>query len=503
MTEEPLTTEEHVDTESMSDEEELMAKLKEDITVEVEDLGTLRRKLTITVPADTVSGKRSDQFGELKRDSVVPGFRKGRAPMTLIEKRFGSDVNEQLSSQLMSSSYMAAVEKEDLKVIGDPLVWAAEKAGEPEKLVSVEQAFDMVDLPSEGDFTYSCEVELRPEFELPELEGIKLIKPAITTSDDDVQSAIDRMRAMRGQYEPATGKIAEDDMIVCKIKATVGDKVVLEEDNCQLAARPMRYAGILMDELGKSLIGAKNGDTVKLTGELPDDFEDDSVRGQSANVELELLEHKSLVLPELDAAFLETLGIESEDELRELVRNDLEATQHEQVRRNQREQVNDYLIEKADFELPADLSRRQGERVVARRLVELANMGMPEAEISKKVDAIRTGAVEDASRDLKMYFVFEKIAEEWDIETTEDEINGAIASIARRQNRRFDRVRDEMMRTGNMNSLYLHVRDEKIIDRLIEKAEIVEGEAAGGATKKKTATRKKATKKKASKKADK
>jgi trigger factor len=498
MTDEKLATEEAIEM-PQNEEEEFLERLKESIKVNLEDIGTLRRKMTITVPADTINSRRSGQFGELKRDSVVPGFRKGHAPMRLIEKRFGSDVNNQLSSQVLSSSYMAAVEKEDLKTIGDPLVWAADsnKTDVAERLVSVQDAFDLIKLPSDGDFTFACEVELRPEFDLPELEGMNLTRPALQVEDEQVDEAIRRMLAMRGQYVPVEGgKIKEDDLIICNFKATVGDRVLEDEDNCQLAARPMRYSGILLDELGKSVTGKKAGDAVEFEATLPDDYPEENLRNEKAKINLTVHEFKRFEAPKLDSEILEALGFESEPDLRDGVRAEMESSLVDKVKQDQRQQVNDQLGDAVKMDLPSDMSERQTERIVARRMLDLARSGMPEAEIEKQADEVRTGAADDAARDLKLFFIFEKIAEEWEIEVTEEEINGQIAMIAARQNRRFDRVRDDLMRNNSLSSLYMHVRDEKIVDRIIETAEITEAKAApkkkaAAKKKKKTTTKKK------------
>ena len=349
MPDEEVATAPEDQEQELTDEEQAMAKLKEAIDVQVDDAGTLRKKLTITVPAGTVTERRSEQFGELKRDSVVPGFRKGHAPLKLVEKRFGQDVNSQLSSQLLSSSYLAAVEKEDLKTIGDPMIWAEDAksdAGAPPKLVSIEQAFELIELPSEGDFTYSCEIELQPEFDLPELKGIKIEEPKVSIGKKEVGEYIDRMRGLRGHYEPISDqKIKTDDLVVCKLKMTCGDTVLLEEDDCQLAARPQRYAGIVMEDLGKTLTGTKVGDHLELQGNIPDDYENEAVRGQQATVELEVLDIKRLVLPEIDEAFLESLGCESREELDEQVMNMLESQKNEELRDLRKQQVYAYLLE--------------------------------------------------------------------------------------------------------------------------------------------------------------
>src|SRR3990172_6536367 len=121
-------------------------------------IGSLRMKLTVSVPREMVDRRMGKQFAELKRESQVPGFRKWHAPIRLVEKRFGADVGEQLKSQLIGSGYLAAVQKEDIKPLGDPLFWVRakeERLGEDqkprtvevEKLVPFDKALDLLAMP--------------------------------------------------------------------------------------------------------------------------------------------------------------------------------------------------------------------------------------------------------------------------------------------------------------------------------------------------------------------
>ncbi|NLE58825.1 MAG: trigger factor family protein, partial [Planctomycetes bacterium] len=125
---------EEQDAQAEEQEKSLQDKLKEVVDVQVEDLGGLRKKLTITVPRDTIGEQLDEQYGQMRNEAVVPGFRKGRAPRRLLEKRFGRDVNATLIQQMLGTGYMAAVDKADLKVIGDPLIWIRRKDGEGEEL---------------------------------------------------------------------------------------------------------------------------------------------------------------------------------------------------------------------------------------------------------------------------------------------------------------------------------------------------------------------------------
>jgi len=481
-TEEP--TESDVDLAEQAEEQDALAELKEVIQVEVEDVGTLRKKLTITIPRETIDERLEAQYGELSRDALVPGFRKGRAPRRLIEKRFGSEVSEQLSTELVGSGYLAAVDKAELKVLGDPMIWIKVKqdqaegdAGpaETEKLVTVREAFEHIKLPEQGPLTFACEVEVQPEFDLPKLEGIPIEKPSIQITDEDVTRQIDRFRAMRGTYEPVTdGGIEQDDLVIAHVAMRVDGRVIKQEENVRLAARPQRVDNIPLEELGQVLAGAKPGDTRSIEAQIPDEYERPDLAGKTATFELTIQEIKRLVLPPLDEAFLNALGFENEQDLRDWIRNDLEARLDETIRRGMRAQVFRYLLENTRLDVPVGLSQRQADRVVARRMLELRREGVPEAEIEKRLDELRTSASEQASADLKLFFIMEKIAQTLEIEATEDEVNGQIALIARQYNRRFDRVRDELAQRGMLDQLYLQIRDDKIVDRLIEQAEVTE-----------------------------
>ena len=472
------------EAEESADELDEAAKLKEAISVETEDVGTLRKKLTITIPRETLDERLNDQFSELKRDSVVPGFRKGRAPLRLIEKRFGSEVGDQLVTKLVGGSYLAAVEKEDLKTLGDPLIWVeapldAEEDGRrsketAEQLLSLDKALPYMELPSEGPMAFSCEVELRPEFELPKLEEIPIEKPTVEFTDDDVQHEIDRLRSMRGQYVPVEEPIQADDLVIADLTMVVAGEVVRDEKNVTLAARPQQVDGVSLDDLGKVLEGKKAGDTVMLEAGIGDDHEKLEFRDKRAEFTISIQDVKRLQLPSVDKEFLESLGFDSEEELKDHVRSALETRLESLVQRGLRGQIGKYLLENTPIDVPSGLSKRQTDRLVTRRMVDMYQRGLPEQTVTKQLDALRTRAGEDAVTELKLFFIMEKIAEQMEIEVGDDEMNGEIARIARQQGKRFDRIRDELAKSGGLTALYHQLRDDKILDELLSTAVVTE-----------------------------
>jgi trigger factor len=466
-------------------------KLKERVEVTVEEIGTLRKKVTITIPREAIDERLEKQYSELSRDAIVPGFRKGRAPRRLLEKRFGSEVSETITSDLLGSGYLAAIEKVKLKALGDPLIWCkpkrptkaegAETSVSGEQLMPVREAFESIDLPDEGALTFTCEVEVQPDFELPKLTGIPIEKPNVGITDEDVEKQVDRFRQIRAKEElVADGVVQPDDIVVVTEKMTVDGKVVKEQDPVTVAARPQAFEGIAFEKFGELIAGAKVGDVRKISGTVPDDNEKADLRGKTAEFELTVKEIRRVKLPEL-AEMLQSAGFENPEEFRQYVRSDLEGRLAQVIRRGMRGRVYKYLLENAKFDLPERLSQRQANRVVVRRMLDLYRQGLPESEVAKHMDELRTTAKDQAVTDLKLSLIMEKIAEELKPEVTEDEVNGQIALIARQQNRRFDRVRDELIKNEGLESLFIQLRDEKIVDHLIEQAKITETEPSPGA----------------------
>jgi trigger factor len=460
--------------------EDMKERLKGALRVDVADAGVLRKAVSIGVPRKCIDEELEKEYREIVAEAIVPGFRRGRAPRRLIEKRFGQEVGSQVQTRLVSNAYLAAIEKVDIKVLGDPLVWVRPRKkgdgeGGAEELLDMSVALQHMKLPDEGDFEFKCEVEVKPEFELPALEGVEIERPILNIDDDDVSVQIDRIRARRGNWAPvAGGSVQADDLLIGDLVLTVGGEEVKRMENFALSARAQRIEGMTLSDLGEKFEGAKVGDRREFEGELPDDYAVEVHRGKRAKLAFTLNDIKRMNLPPLDDSFLQTLGFDSEKELREGIRTRMEGELEHHVRRGMRNLVRKYLLDQTHLDLPEGISTRQTERAVLRKAIELQQEGVPQAEIDKHMDELRTSAREQSAAELKLHFILEAIAEKLDVGVKEEEINREIASMAAANNRRFDRVRDDLARNDGISMLYLQIRDDKCIDRILEKAKIVE-----------------------------
>jgi len=462
-------------------EPDLKERLKNEVVVQMADAGVLRKLLKITVPRGTIQAELDKDYQEIITEAVVPGFRRGRAPRRLVEKRFGNEIGEQVVTRLVSNAFLAATERENLKVIGDPSFRVAvkdRKAAESEatpQLVGLREALAHYKLPDEGDFAFECEVEIKPEFDLPPLERIPVKKRVFQVTDEDVTNEIKRMLAHYANWTPVIdGTVQADDLLICDVRLRFDGREIKKLENSSLAARPQVIEGMVFTDFGKIVAGAKNGDTRTLSGALPDDYELTDLRGKAVSVEVQINEIKRLEYPPLDQAFFDAAGFDSEAAYRDWIKSRMEAELVERVVADQRDQIRQYLLGHTRLDLPEGLSLRQTARAITRMVVDMQRRGVPDAVLAKYADELRTSAKEKAINDLKLTFILDKIAEQMDLDVSEEEVNSAIAEIARGYNRRFDRVRDDLVRSGGLESLYINLREEKCIDALLAQAEVSE-----------------------------
>lgn len=461
----------HLREKAEKQAERLLEELKKNVQAETKDVGVLRKELRITVPAQVINDHVAHNYDELMQDAVVPGFRKGRAPRQLVEKRFGAEVRESLKTSILGQSFFAVAEKEKLEVLGDPLFQI--KVGDGVKLMDLGEAMEHIHLPENGDFSYTCEIEIKPAFELPELKGIEIKSPEIEITAEQVNEYIDRQCKIRGRYEPRTeGATEKDDLLIADVTLLSGDQVVKREDNVQLGIRPTRLDGIPLMTLDQVLDGAKPGDKRNVDCTIPDDYERTDLRGKPGRFEFQIHEVKRQV-PIAPESLAEQLGLADVKTLREEVRAELESEKDRLIERAKKEQILQYLLEKIPLELPTDLSARQTDRAVMRRVIDLQQNGLPWSDIEARIDELRTSAKEDVARDLKLEFILEKVAKQLEVGVTDEEVNTEIARIARRYNRRFDRIRDDLERRGLMPQLAEQIRQDKCVHLLLQDAKIV------------------------------
>ncbi len=468
-----------------------MAKKKTEATEETKDevknivtvteVGPCKKKLEIEIPAETIHAKLDEKYSELRRDAVVPGFRKGRAPLRLLEKRFGTDVTKQVKLELLVSASDAAIKDNNIETLGEPDI-----------------DHEKIELPEEGSMKVEFEVEVRPEFELPELEGIEIEKPKIEVTDQQVDDEIVELRKRAGVWAPKEkGGAEEGDRVVADvILVTEGAADHDKRENIEITVRKTGFvAGVPVEDLDKLLKGVKHGDEKKTTVDIPETFYNEELRGKKVDLTIEVKEVKSLEPAELNEDFFKRLGLEDEADLKDKIRDQINAQAERQARSAMSEQVYAFLRDKIDFDLPSDIVADQSVSILQRQYTNMLMQGIAKEQVDEQMDQLKASSEEQAAEQLKMYFIMDKLADKFEVQVSEEEINGQIAYAAAMRGRRPEKMREELARDGSLAQMTLQIREEKCIEKILEKATIKDVDKVSEKPAKKAAAKKPAAKK--------
>jgi trigger factor len=432
-------------------------------TVTVEDVGPCKKKVSVEVPAEKVKQITDDQYSELGRQAIVPGFRKGRAPRRLLEKRFGKETTEQVKLKLLADASDAAIKDQKLDILGEPDI-----------------DYEKIELPEEGPMKFDFEVEVRPQFELPDLKGIPIERPKLDVTDEQVNGELERLCRYAGIWTPRSedeAVEAEDQVIADVVLKVEGIEEEEKHDNIEIYVRPTSFVGpVPVEKLDELLIGARTGDTKQTSVEVPKTFFREQYRDKKVQVEITVKDIKYLKPAQIDENFLSNYGVDSEQELREQIRTSLQARLERQIRLGMVEQVYKYMLGKTDFELPTDVAAAYSMTLLRRQYANLLSRGLPREQLEEQMDQLRAGSEQRAKEQLKIFFIMDKVAEKLEVEVSDEELNGQIAALAVQQGQRPERLRQEMERNGSLEQYRQQIRDEKCVEKLLESAEVTEVE---------------------------
>lgn len=432
--------------------------------VEITDAGPSLKKLSIEVPAEAVAKRLSESLDTLCVEAELPGFRKGRAPRKLLERRFGSSVRAETKSQIVSAAYTEAIEEHKLKVIGEP---------------SSEMLAD-IEIVDGEPLKFEIEVEVLPEFELPNTDGIKVNKPLFEVTDKGVGEEIEKICINEGeldeQTEPETGDYITGRGIMTDEDGTeyydIPGAVVQMPASKGKAAEGM-ILGIKVNDFGKQFGAPKAGETATIKAKGPEQHEIEGVRGADLTITFKV-DRIDRILPVSVADLCGRYGYEGENELNEMVRNKME--QRSQIRQQvvMRQQVAKHLLETIKMDLPARLTAGQALRTFERRRMELMYRGVDPTKIEENIAELRAASNESAASELKLFFILNKIADDNDVKVLEGEVNGRIAQMAMEQGKRPEKLRQELIQSNSVGKIVQQIREHKTMDAILAKADVTE-----------------------------
>lgn len=432
-------------------------------SVVVEDVGPARKRLKITIPSAVVDAKLEAAYAAVRQDAQLPGFRRGAAPMSLIEKRFGEVVANDARNQILSEAYTKALQDNKLEPVGEPEL--------------DEKANDLEVRRGKG-MSLTMDVEIVPDITIPDLETLEVRKPIAEIKDEHISEEVRRMSYRFGTPAPIEGPFEALDRMLGKAVVTVegADKQpYFETDRCLVVVPEAedegkgQVLGLMVEGLDKALLGKKVNSTFTFKTTGPDAHEREDLRGRAITIEFtpNAAERIAPVTPEQMA---EMMGLGSVDNLREQVKLALEGRRDQEQRAAMREQAAEWLVEQVDFPLPEKMSGNQIQRNLEMARLQYLSQGMTEDEVERRLAEMRNASELDTRRRLKLFFILARLAQQFGVAVSEAEVNGAIVQMARNRGVRPEQARQELQQAGKLNEMGLAIREAKTLDRVLDKA---------------------------------
>jgi trigger factor len=446
------------DEEAGTGSEELGAAAAErpkmELHVEIKKAGPCKKHVHVRVARAEIERFYQDTVKEQVSSVAIPGFRPGHVPTKLVEKRFRAELADKVKQRVLVESMEQLSQNEELDPINEP-----------------DLDVDAIEIPEQGDFEYEFDVEVRPEFDLPNYHGLTIERPVPKITDPDVDRHIENFLSQYGQLVPHEESVEAGDVVSVSIESEYDGQKLLEVSEATLRVRPvLRFTDAELTGFDKVMAGARTGDDRETTVTVSREAEAVELRGEKVQLRFHILDVKRWQKPELTKELLTRVGVDSEEALRDEIRANLERRVTFEQRQAVREQVLEKITESATWDLPEQLVRRQVENALRRTVLEMQQSGFTTREIQARENKLRQNAVTSTRQALKEHFILDKIAEKESIEVLPSDIETEIRWMASQRGESPRRVRARLEKSGVIENLEAQIRERKAVDIILERA---------------------------------
>ena len=439
------------------------------MNVAFEPLPNCLANLKIEVDPPDVQKKMGEITSQYTKQARLPGFRQGKAPRSVVEKKFTKEIREEVTRQVLSDACREAIEERKLRVLS---------------LAEIED----VEWGEAKSLKFRATLVLQPEFDVPDYKGIPVSVPDIEVTDKDVDDSIESLREQQADFPDVTPArpAAMEDYVVVNYDGTIeGEPVHVKFPK---AGKPLSHNKDFWIKMTDEaffpgycthLVGAAIGETREFDVDVPEDFPVEGMPGSKIHYKVTLKELKERTLPEVNDAFAETIAKgKTLADLRVMAREELTRQKKRQADAAKRSSVMAHLTAKVECELPTNLVRQQTQTILDEIVKENQERGVAD-EILREHEKDLVGSAAQSARDrIKGTFILLRIAEKEKIGVTDMDMRRRIAQLAQRSRMSFDKMLKELQKRGAIDQVREELITAKTLDFVASQASVTAEAAA-------------------------
>ncbi|MEO6244681.1 MAG: trigger factor [Opitutaceae bacterium] len=433
------------------------------MNVQLNSVSATRKSLVVTLDASEVDAEHRAVVGEISKLARLPGFRPGKAPASMIAKRFAKEIADDFKQKVVAKAYRAGLEKEKLDVLN---------------VVNVEEGAIAVGTPA----TVTVTLDVRPDFQLPDYANLATEIAPIEATDAEVETVVQGLRTERADFKPADRPAQKGDYVKLSYEGKIDGQPItaIAPDKQLYGNAPQTWEEVdganegVIPGLGKQLAGLKTGEKKDIVVTFPAEFTAvPALAGRIASYGVEIQEVRERVLPALDADFFKAHQVDDLAGLQTQVRNNLKLQKEGQNRTAQRRQVIDQLGAKTDFPVPDSLVEAETQGVLRQFIEENMRRGVPQEQFEKDKKELFEGAKKSAVNRVKIQLVLAKIAEQEKLEITNDDLNDYIYRESMRSGQKPDKLAKALgSDRDQLRAVQQNIIFDKAVDFLVSKATV-------------------------------
>ena len=421
------------------------------MNVTVEELPGCKRALVVEVPPETIYPTVEEVYRKLGQRVSVPGFRRGKVPRDIIERRFKEEVREEVLQELIPSTYRQALEKSHLAPVGHPTVEEVSfQLGEP--------------------LRYKAVVEVKPELEVKEYKGVVVSRKRIEVTDEEVEKQLQALQEQAAEYLPMEGWPAlREDRLIVDAQGLIDGKprkdLRVENFTLELGA------GQFLPGVDERLVGVQKGEIREAPVTFPPDHLRKDLQGRKALFRFTVKEIKKKRTPPLDDTFAKTVGeCATLQELKEKIRQELLKGREREEEQHLKWEVVEKIAAAHPFEIPESLVQVEMEAM----LQEISRSVGTRPDRFQGDVSFRLRLEESARRRVRHTLILEVIARQEGIEATSEEVEAEVQTLAAALNQKSENLRGYLDREGRMETLKANLRERKTLNFLFTQAKILD-----------------------------
>ena len=429
--------------------------------VTVDDLSSVKKSLLIEIPAEDVTRELDEAYKNLRKTARIKGFRQGKAPRSVLERRFKKDVNADVASKLIQGALIQAIQEKELRVVGTPQI-------------------DPSELKEDGPYQFKATVEINPDIEDVDFKGLALKKSLYRVTDEEVDAQLKMLQRNMAKLEPLTEDrpVAMDDYVLLDYEGFENGAPMPELQKTEKYSMKLGR-GMISNDFDEQMVGMNKGEDREFTIAFPEDYFNRQLAGKTVTFKVTLHDIRKEILPELDDAFATQVGpFENFDALKQKIVDNLTSGYEKRSEQELNEQIFSSLLERTDFEVPQTLVDYELDHIIADAERSFQYHNMDPEQIGLTRDNMKERYRETAEKQVRRHLMLSKVIDQEKLDLTDEELDAGFAEMADQVNRPIEEIKGFYRQDRERLDYFKHtLLEKKAIKLIIEAGSVEEVEA--------------------------